>query len=163
MTKSKGLSLAQLRARYYTQIFEYKRRREIHFKELVKHRQDYRKKSARLSLKIKLWSRQIKRIDERRARLNQLTRIIVQFMNEPLTGKSTTYRHWVTKAMFYKYGLEHKISGKDLIEVTRVRDLGQPSRYRKRLNKLMSMIGSEDLNRIYNNLKTYIEDAKQGT
>jgi hypothetical protein len=124
MIRRKGRSLADLKRVYITHIHIYTKRKNIL-------KTEYYLRTRTLTRKIKIWKRAIKRLEKRRARLWELRRLVKEFTGGSLTKKIVRGDKKITKYLFYKYGLEMGISGKDLREETLAKRAGEPAEYRK--------------------------------
>lgn len=123
--------------KYQALIATYKKRRVELRDELSK---TYKKRISRMSYKIKLWSREIRRIEEKEKKLDAIAQKIEEFTNVsvkrsyPKQGKELNRaRSW-----FFKYCLERGSRSIDLAEYTGCKLSCTPAKSRKRLNRLIT-------------------------
>lgn len=141
-------TMVKKRNSYYKKIYNYKVRREELKKRFpparlypLKHSDEYKKKSAGLTKKIKLWQRQIKKIDMITNKIYALGNLIAIFLgyNVKDAGKlmqEPPQMFWA-KCMFYKMGHMKGIQAKLLREYAGAKRIAQPKEYRDAWSKLL--------------------------
>lgn len=153
-------SLSKKRGEYYRHIFEYKKRREKYRLELEEHKIVYRDKTAKLSKKIKLWGREIKRIDERALKIKLLIRAVYLFtgynVKRPLENKVSKEVVQLARGLYYKYGLEHKMQGKELRENIFIGRIQQPTEYRRWMTN--EIVTNSLMKQKWENFKEYMKN-----
>lgn len=141
-------TLAEKRKRYYTMIWVYKGRRnklrerygikQVHFrKEPLP--EGYIVEVAKYSNKIKVWKRQIRNIDALNERLHNLEKAVIQFTHtkfKNINGYDALKKEIrLAKSLYYKFGLENGIRGKELrLHIGGIREV-QPAAYRKKFTQ----------------------------
>ena len=162
------MSLLERRNSYYHKIYNYKERREEVKKKYppvrmypLKHCDKYKVKSANLTKKIKLWNRQIKKIDMLTNKIYALGNMVAIFTaynprNIGRIAPSDPVRKWFTRAAFYKIGIEIGIEQKLLREYVGAKRVLQPTEDRRKLNRMLSK--DRDIASMYDRLKRHIAD-----
>jgi hypothetical protein len=140
MNIKKG-SLRIKRESCYFKIQTYKKRREalrnkyppVSFSPGPTYPPEYHEAVKRINLKIKLWSRQIKRIDMRTNQIIALGNAVAIYTgkNVKQSNHSKLEGMKLAKSLFYKYGLENKIPAKELREYVGANRINQPTDYRR--------------------------------
>lgn len=142
-------SLTEKRKRYYTMIWQYKKRRdELRVRLARKDARgrpiykgsEYNKAVKAINQKIKIWSRNIKRIDMITNKIIALGNAVAYFtgMNVKNAGKNQEPKMMNAKFIFYKYGIENlEIEQKLLREYVGAKRVTQPAEYRKKFNSLL--------------------------
>ncbi len=124
--------------RYQALIATYKKRREAAKNEL---KREYQTRIGRMSYKIKIWAREIRRIEERDKKMEIIANKTREFSgywvknSYPAQGKEIVQaRRW-----FFKYCLENKIvRSVDLAEYTGCKLSYTPAKARRALNKVIA-------------------------
>lgn len=116
------------KAEYKKWIWQYKRRRET-----------FVKRQKALSAKIKIWKRQVKRMEDREKKVSALGGYIYSFMGYSVRNSGGNRRMPIemrnSRGIFYKYGLENGIAGNLLREYTKDSAPGTPGRVRRWFNR----------------------------
>lgn len=116
----------EIRKNYVKWIWQYKKRRDV----MLEHQKE-------MTQKIKIWKRQIKRMDDRKARIIALGNAIAMFtgLNVKNSNGSVTEGMKEAKSMFYKYGLENGMIATELEDYIATEEMGQASKYRRNFNR----------------------------
>lgn len=155
-------SLANRRARYYEFIWKYKQRREaLRIKYPAerlypfKRGDSYNKAVAQINKKIKLWNRQIKKIDMISNKIMALGNAVAYFTGHNVkdSGRVDGTEMKVARMLFYKYGIENlEIEQKLLREYVGAKRVQQPAEYRKAFNTILRTDRTQ-----WENFKAYFE------
>jgi len=153
-------SLSNKRGKYYKYIFEYKKRRAIRKKKLEEAQIEYRNSVAQINKKIKLWGREIRRIDERYRKIQKLKKAITIFTGYDLktrNKKKDIKSRELARGLYYKYGLEHKMQGKELREVAGFSRVQQPTECRRWMTK--QIVSDPKMRQQWENFKELMKKA----
>jgi hypothetical protein len=152
--------MARTKNEYRHLIDIYEQRRADVEKQLKEATQAYIERRRRMSLKIKVWKRAIRRIEHREKRVRDLANSVRDF-----TGIGVRYsfpsvgRKMVeARGLFYKYGLESGLRAKDLAAYTGCKGVGTPSRCRRTFTR--NMVSSPKLRDLWDRFKIYMKDSK---
>lgn len=144
--------------RHLIDIYE-KRRSELEqqLKEATKVYIDRRRK---MSVKIKVWKRAIRRIEYREERVRNLALSVREFTGIGVRYSFPSVGRKVVEArgLFYKYGLESGLRAKDLAAYTGCKGVGTPSRCRRTFTR--NMVNSPKLRDLWDRFKIYMKDSK---
>lgn len=106
----------------------------------LKYPPEYHTAVKRINIKIKIWSKQLKKLQMTNNKVIALGNIVAYFMgiNPRNIGKTVgNQRAWETRAFFYKMGIEMKFEQKLLREYVGGKRILQPTEDRSKLNKLL--------------------------
>lgn len=113
--------------RYQAMVATYEKRRQ-------KVKEVYSRRVGKLSYKIKLWKREIRRIEKRHERIEQIATKVEEFTGRRTKNSSPRRESLLARKLLFKYGLENGVRGVDLAEYVNC-DLRNPARSRRTFNK----------------------------
>lgn len=143
-------SLIKTRANIQSNIWTYEKRREkLRIKYGITRQNinsteghpEYSKAVEKINDKIRSWNRRIRVIDELSNKIVALGNAVALFTGYNVKDSGNARgneRLILAKSLFYKYGLEHKISGKHLREYVGAKHIKQPADYRRNFTRLFS-------------------------
>lgn len=136
-------SLIKKRNKYYKWAWMYEKRREdLRVKlglqynlpptKAVAHLPEYKKRAAIFTKKIKQWKYSLRQIDKRRDSIVFLEKSVKLFTGSSVRGNAKVVQGAkLAKSIYYKFGIENGLRGKDLMEhIGGKREL-QPMEYRR--------------------------------
>lgn len=139
--------LAKKRYDYYHAVFVYKeRRRRMRIKYnykwgSTKSNPEYNKAVEKIDKRILYWNRRIKEIDKARESVKKLHNAIADFTGHRLrfygNGKRCYGTVKVSKAIYYKYGLENGLQPVHLRQYINDKRESHPREYRKWATKMI--------------------------
>lgn len=138
--------LYETRKDYVKWIWTYKKRRE-----------KARTNLKAMSRKIKGWEKQIKNMDEKKAKIIALGNAVAMFTGINVKNSNDYVIDGMkeAKSIFYKYGLENGMAGTELEDYVCCRESGQAAKYRRKFNKSFDTIPSNL--ELFNRFKRYYE------
>jgi hypothetical protein len=120
----KGKKLAT-KNRYQQSIAEYtKRRNKVQERfDVVAGRKapdGYYKAVSNIDRKIKMWKQALRRIEKQENSIKQLDKLIIEFVGLSVKDSShkRTKQYNIARAIFYRHGMEAKISSRCMVEYT---------------------------------------------
>lgn len=128
-----------------------------------KRRLKYTIQKENASRKIKLWKRQIKRMDDKVIQITAIGNHVAYFTGVNVKGCAGSKAKNVTvaKGIFYKYCLENEINGNVLRQYTGDASKNSPGRIRREFTA--SFASSPENKDLWERWKLYITDMKDST
>ncbi len=100
------------RARYYTMLWIYTKRRNAIRNKMGMRNPDYAKAVYNISNQIKVCQHAIKRIDKRNKKLSEIVKKVNEFYEVKIESTLINKRHTLARNCFYKYGIDNGIGGR---------------------------------------------------
>jgi hypothetical protein len=152
--------MARTKSEYRHLIEVYEGRREELEKKLKETTQSFIDRRRRMSVKIKVWKRAIRRIEQREKKVRDLAQHVREFTGVGVRHSFPSVGRKVVEArgLFYKYGLESGLRAKDLAAYTGCKGVGTPSRCRRTFTR--NMVNSPKLRDLWERFNIYMKDLK---